>query len=227
MKRNVIILAMLAMPLIGNAQREVGSWTLMPKVGINIAKLTDPDIYVGIDGEKMEYTSKAGLVAGAELEYQLRERFSLSGGLLYSNQGTKMKDNSQFHNSSSTLHYLNIPLTANFYITPDFAFHLGLQPGFALKKHIHEEMLDEHGNWTVDRDGYNAAVKRAAYEAGKRRMVPIFLTTATTAVGVVPMIIAQSSFWMPVGVTIFAGGIGSLILVVTVLPVVYWKVNLK
>lgn len=60
-----------------------------------------------------------------------------------------MKDNSQFHNSSSTLHYLNIPLTANFYITPDFAFHLGLQPGFALKKHIHEEMLDEHGNWTV------------------------------------------------------------------------------
>ena len=74
---------------------------------------------------------------------------------------------------------------------------------------------------------YNKAVKRAAYEAGKRRMVPIFLTTATTAVGVVPMIIAQSSFWMPVGVTIFAGGIGSLILVVTMLPVIYWKVSTK
>ena len=74
---------------------------------------------------------------------------------------------------------------------------------------------------------YNEAVKRAAYDAGKRRMVPIFLTTATTAVGVVPMIIAQSSFWMPVGVTIFAGGIGSLILVVTMLPVVYWKVSTK
>jgi len=43
----------------------------------------------------------------------------------------------------------------------------------------------------------------------------------------VPMIIAQSSFWMPVGVTIFAGGIGSLIMVVTMLPVVYWKVSLK
>ncbi len=74
---------------------------------------------------------------------------------------------------------------------------------------------------------YNEAVRQAAYDAGKRRMVPIFLTTATTAVGVVPMIIAQSSFWMPVGVTIFAGGIGSLIMVVTMLPVVYWKVNLK
>ena len=64
------------------------------------------------------------------------------------------------------------------------------------------------------------AVRQAAYEAGKRRMVPIFLTTATTAVGVVPMIIAQSSFWMPVGVTIF-------ILVVTMLPVIYWKVSTK
>ena len=39
--------------------------------------------------------------------------------------------------------------------------------------------------------------------------------------------IAGTSFWMPVGVTIFAGGIGSLILVVTMLPVVYWKVSTK
>lgn len=92
-----------------------------------------------------------------------------------------------------------------------------------------EILIFEHANdlvksWDL---GYNEAVRQAAYEAGKRRMVPIFLTTATTAVGVVPMIIAQSSFWMPVGVTIFAGGIGALILVVTMLPVVYWKVNLK
>ena len=90
-----------------------------------------------------------------------------------------------------------------------------------------KKYIEEHGDWKVDRKAYNKAVKQAAYDAGKRRMVPIFLTTATTAVGVVPMIIAQSSFWMPVGVTIFAGGIGSLIMVVTMLPVIYWKTNLK
>ena len=91
-----------------------------------------------------------------------------------------------------------------------------------IKQHV-----AEHGDWKTDRKAYNAAVRQAAYDAGKRRMVPIFLTTATTAVGVVPMIIAQSSFWMPVGVTIFAGGIGSLIMVVTMLPVIYWKVSTK
>ena len=90
-----------------------------------------------------------------------------------------------------------------------------------------KKYVAEHGDWTVDREAYNNAVKQAAFDAGKRRMVPIFLTTATTAVGVVPMILAQSSFWMPVGVTIFAGGIGSLIMVVTMLPVIYWKVSTK
>jgi multidrug efflux pump subunit AcrB len=87
-----------------------------------------------------------------------------------------------------------------------------------------EILIFEHANNLLKA---GTPVKQAAYEAGRRRMVPIFLTTATTAVGVVPMIIAGSSFWMPVGVTIFAGGIGSLIMVVTILPVVYWKVSRK
>ena len=86
--------------------------------------------------------------------------------------------------------------------------------------------LTDEQRETYRRD-YNYAIEEAAYDAGHRRMVPIFLTTATTAVGVIPMIIAGSSFWMPVGVTIFAGGIGTLILVVTVLPVVYWKLSVK
>ena len=68
------------------------------------------------------------------------------------------------------------------------------------------------------------SARLAAYDAGKRRMVPIFLTTATTAVGVIPMILGGSTFWTPVGVTIFAGGIGALILVVTILPVLYSKI---
>ena len=62
--------------------------------------------------------------------------------------------------------------------------------------------------------------REAALEAGKRRMVPIFLTTVTTAVGVVPMIISGSAMWKPVGITILFGGLGALILVVTVLPVI-------
>ena len=85
-----------------------------------------------------------------------------------------------------------------------------------------EILIFEHADDRM-KEGWTA--KDAAFDAGRRRMVPIFLTTATTAVGVIPMILAGSSFWMPVGITIFAGGIGTLILVVTVLPVVYWKLR--
>lgn len=67
-------------------------------------------------------------------------------------------------------------------------------------------------------------VKEAAFDAGKRRMMPIFLTSATTAVGVIPMIISQSSLWMPMGIVILAGTIISMIMVVTILPVAYWKI---
>ncbi|WP_455671867.1 efflux RND transporter permease subunit [Phocaeicola sp.] len=69
----------------------------------------------------------------------------------------------------------------------------------------------------------HVTAREAAYDAGKRRMLPIFLTSATTAVGVVPMIISQSSLWMPMGIVICFGTVVSMILVVTVLPVVYWK----
>lgn len=67
--------------------------------------------------------------------------------------------------------------------------------------------------------------RQAAYEAGLRRMRPVFLTSATTALGVLPMIISHSSLWMPMGVVICFGTIFTLPLTVTILPVVYWKVH--
>lgn len=63
----------------------------------------------------------------------------------------------------------------------------------------------------------------AAFEAGRRRMRPIFLTSITTAVGVMPMIISKSTLWMPMGVVICFGTILAIGFVVTVLPVAYWK----
>ena len=66
--------------------------------------------------------------------------------------------------------------------------------------------------------------REAAFQAGLRRMRPVFLTSATTALGVLPMIIAATSLWMPMGVVICFGTILTLPLTVTCLPVIYWKV---
>ena len=69
--------------------------------------------------------------------------------------------------------------------------------------------------------------REAAFQAGLRRMRPVFLTSATTALGVLPMIIAATSLWMPMGVVICFGTLFTLPLTVTILPVVYWKVYAK
>jgi multidrug efflux pump len=62
----------------------------------------------------------------------------------------------------------------------------------------------------------------AALEAGKRRMRPIFLTSAAASMGVVPMIISHSALWSPMAVVICFGTWISMLFVVTVLPVIYW-----
>ena len=65
------------------------------------------------------------------------------------------------------------------------------------------------------------SVTEAAYQAGLRRMRPIFLTSATTALGVIPMILAGTLLWMPMGVVICFGTLFTLPLVITILPVAY------
>ena len=82
-------------------------------------------------------------------------------------------------------------------------------------------IMYEYSDHLVEHEHLTA--KEAAYLAGQRRMRPIFLTTATTALGVVPMILAATDLWMPMGVVICFGAILTMPMVVTLLPVAYWK----
>jgi len=67
------------------------------------------------------------------------------------------------------------------------------------------------------------SISEAAKAAGKRRMRPIFLTSAAAAVGVIPMIISGSPLWGPLGTVICFGLIISMVLTLYVLPVLYAK----
>ena len=102
------------------AQNEVGQLTIQPKVGVNIANITDAD----------DADPRIGLAAGAEFEYGLTDNIGLSAGVLYSMQGVKttiIDDDCTWK-----LDYLNVPILANFYVAKGFAVKLGVQPGFKL-----------------------------------------------------------------------------------------------
>ena len=100
------------------AQRPVGSLTVQPKIGMNFATLTKAD-----DSE-----SRIGLVAGAELEYQISDIFSISGGALYSQQGCEWSEDGR--TKTNKLDYINIPILANVYVVKNLAVKLGIQPAF-------------------------------------------------------------------------------------------------
>ena len=77
------------------------------------------------------------------------------------------------------------------------------------------------------RSKHRMPVREAAFEAGKRRMRPIFLTSAAASMGVIPMVISKSLLWSPLGTVICFGTMISMILVVTVLPISYWLIFRK
>lgn len=69
--------------------------------------------------------------------------------------------------------------------------------------------------------------KKAAMEAGKRRLRPIFLTSAAASMGVIPMILSRSPLWSPMGAVICFGTLFSMIFITTILPIAYWLVFRK
>ncbi len=65
-------------------------------------------------------------------------------------------------------------------------------------------------------------VKDAIYHSAKRRMRPIFLTSAAASMGVIPMILGKSGLWMPMGTVICYGTLITMVFILTVLPIGYW-----
>ncbi len=95
----------------------------------------------------------------------------------------------------------------------------------------HELLSQQHysetalaaGNY-LTADGRHLTAKAAIYLSARRRMRPIFLTSAAASMGVIPMIIGRSGLWMPMGAVICFGTIITMFFILTILPIGYWLV---
>ena len=136
MKKMMMMLFMATVALTASAQNEVGQLTLQPKIGLNLANVSDAG-KINDESSKM----KADFAVGVEAEYGLSEKFSVAAGVLYSLQGCdygeyKLKINGEtvsgYDKNQYNLGYLNIPIVANFYFAKGWAIKAGVQPGFLL-----------------------------------------------------------------------------------------------
>ena len=122
MKKLFFAAAIMMASISAFAQHEAGDITLQARVGM-----------IGSDFNNTSDTkARVGVVVGPELEYFLTNRFSLGAGFLYSQQGAEQKD----ADVSYDLDYINMPITANFYIVKGLAVRAGLQPGFNVSSKI-------------------------------------------------------------------------------------------
>ena len=95
-----------------------------------------------------------GPVGGLELEYGLKEKLSLSAALLYSMQGRKYDDLASYREavsagrvsnlknatiSNERHHYVNVPITVNYYIAEGLAVRAGVQLGCMVYKSGRQE----------------------------------------------------------------------------------------
>jgi len=79
-------------------------------------------------------------------------------------------------------------------------------------------ILIDHTNELL---GKGMDIPTAAWEAGKRRLRPIFLTAMAAAIGVVPMILSGSSLWSPLASIIAFGVVWSMLISTLTIPVLY------
>ena len=144
MKKLMMIAALLVATVSANAQFEAGTFSLQPKIGGVISKVSNmPDIKiptaagVSLDADKSFY---AGALIGVEAEYQLADMFSLAAGLNFAMQGCQWEDTElkiggeslKMKDNKIQLNYLNLPIVANVYLFKGFAVKTGVQLGFLL-----------------------------------------------------------------------------------------------
>lgn len=140
MKRTIVLAVISMMMMAVQAQKEVGTFTVYPRFGVNISKFSGQKIYYDASDNYVKEKYKFGLSAGAELWYQFHYSLALSAGLIESNQGTKTEDINleNSNNAKETYSYsvntqvLNIPLLLHVFVAPGLSFEAGVQPGFLL-----------------------------------------------------------------------------------------------
>lgn len=142
MKKLIVFAALMAVVATARAQYEVGTWTVTPRVGLNLSTLSEGDCMFH-DMDANDNTHDVGLgpklgvgfVVGVEGEYQIHKMIGIAAGLNYSQQG--MRYDHDFTNISSGaahLDYLTLPVTANVYVMRNLALKAGFQLGYTVYK---------------------------------------------------------------------------------------------
>lgn len=122
------LLGLVAISTTAVAQQEV---KFGPKAGVNFATLNGKDA--------KEAKMQIGFHIGAFAEIKFNDKFAIQPEILYSAQGAKGDETKQEMGVSAAVQgtlktsYINVPIMAKYYVTPNFAVEAGPYVGFLMK----------------------------------------------------------------------------------------------
>ena len=135
-------LIVLAVTFSAQAQPRTGSFSVIPRIGVNLANITNNEVVVDMQQQDQTLKSrvKPGLLAGVDVEYQATDQLFASIGLQYSMQGSRYPDFERkdgelvegFSDWHTSLGYLNVPLLVGCRVTDGFSVKAGVQLGVLL-----------------------------------------------------------------------------------------------
>lgn len=120
-------------------QEPVGTFSLIPKIGVSLANLSGEKIYYNDSDIPAKGKYNARFVGGVEAEYQMLPTTSISLGVGYVQQGCRYSDfeigntetiSEGWDDVRSRIDYIQCPLTINQYLTDGLAVKAGIQVGF-------------------------------------------------------------------------------------------------
>ena len=122
MKKIVLAAAIMMASVSAFAQHSAGDITLQARLGFCAADFNNTS----------DTKTRVEMVVGPEMEYFMTDRFSLGAGINYAQQGAELKDTEVTYK----IDYVNMPITANFYVVKGLALRAGLQPGINVNAKI-------------------------------------------------------------------------------------------
>lgn len=151
MKKNIAIVMMLLLSAMGamaqGGENPVGKFSVIPRVGVAIANLSDNSIYLPTENNReVKSKSKAGFLGGLDVEYRATDYLGVSLGAYYARQGARWGDYEMAVQGDAgnngikkytgvkdhrlNLDYVQVPLMLKAYVAPQFAIMAGAQVGF-------------------------------------------------------------------------------------------------
>ena len=149
MRKNIAMMMLLLLSVVGAMAQEVenpvGRFSIIPRVGVAIANLTDNSMMVASEQtSELKSKSQAGFLGGVDVEYRATDVLVVSLGAYYARQGFRypdyeammenagVKSYSGMKNQHANIDYLQVPLMLKAYVAPGFAVMAGAQMGFLL-----------------------------------------------------------------------------------------------